>query len=337
MPVIDFKHKMAAHCETGTVNALLNYHGLSITEPMVFGIAGGIFFGYLTTSNFAFPTFIVRSRPGQVRKNISKRLGVQFNQQDFGKNREKGEQALDQNIEKGIPTAAQLDFFYMDYMPEWQRVHINVHFLIVIGKEDDHYIVSDSYFPKIAKVHKNQFIRARFAGGHMAPKGFIYTVGKIPKKVDFKEPIIKGIKRAAFNMVKLPVPFVGVKGIYKFASKINEWPKIARDEDDLSHQIMKINVLLEDQGTGGAGFRYMYATFLQQAADELNDDKLNDFSKRMMEIGDGWRHISYHSAKMGKNRAFSDQSFDELSKMIKERGDVEKVFFTDLLKHINTY
>ena len=337
MSRIDFEHKMAAHCETGTLKALLKYNGLEITEPMVFGISGGIFFGYLTTSKFPFPTFIVRSKPGQIRKNITKMLGIKIVTQRFGKNRELGERKLIENIEKGIPTSAQLDFYYMDYMPDWQRVHINVHFLIVIGIEDDKYIVSDSYYPKIAEVHRNQFIKARFAGGYMAPKGFIYHIDHIPDNIDFKKPIIKGIKKASRNMVKLPVPFIGVKGIYKFADKVVDWPKIARDEDDLSHQVMKINILLEDQGTGGAGFRYMYATFLQQAASELQDEKLDDFSRRIMEIGDGWRHISYFAAKTGKNREFGENKMKELSSLIRERGDLEKEFFTDLLKHINKY
>ena len=39
MSVIPFNHKMAAHCESGTVTALLNYAGLDISEPMVFGVS----------------------------------------------------------------------------------------------------------------------------------------------------------------------------------------------------------------------------------------------------------------------------------------------------------
>ena len=66
------------------------------------------------------------------------------------------------------------------------------------------------------------------------------------------------------------MPFLGIKGIRKFSKKVTEWPKYARDTDHLSHEIMKINILLEDQGTGGAGFRFMYATFLQQAAEKIN-------------------------------------------------------------------
>ena len=133
-------------------------------------------------------------------------------------------------------------------------------------------------------------------------------------------------------MTKLPVPFVGVKGIRKFARKVTDWPKLARDSDDLSHEIKKINILLEDQGTGGAGFRYLYATFLQQAAEMLNDDQLIKMSKRMMEIGDNWRNISYFAAKIGKTRDLGPERLKELSNMINDMADQEQPFFTELYK-----
>jgi len=37
--------------------------------------------------------------------------------------------------------------------------------------------------------------------------------------------------------------------------------------------------MLEEIGTGGAGFRYMYAAFLQQSAPITGITELNDFSK----------------------------------------------------------
>ena len=134
MIVQNFNHKMAAHCESGTITSLLNHGGLNITEPLVFGIASGIFFGYFhKMKSFAFPTFIVRNKPGQMRTNIEKRLGVRFKNYDF-KDPVKGQQTLDQLLQNNIPTGAQVDFFYMDYVPSWERVHINVHFLVVTGK-----------------------------------------------------------------------------------------------------------------------------------------------------------------------------------------------------------
>jgi len=51
-------------------------------------------------------------------------------------------------------------------------------------------------------------------------------------------------------MLSIPIPFLGIKGIRKFAGKITDWPAMARDTEHLSHEVMKINILLEDQGTG---------------------------------------------------------------------------------------
>lgn len=130
MSVIPFNHKMAAHCESGTVTALLNHAGLDISEPMVFGVSSGIFFAYLTTPKLPFPTFIVRNRPGQMRKNMAKRLGIKFKTARFNESLA-GERELDRLLENNIPPAVQVDFYYMDYFPEYTRVHINVHFIMV--------------------------------------------------------------------------------------------------------------------------------------------------------------------------------------------------------------
>ena len=333
MKEIVFEHKMAAHCESGTVTAQLNHAGLEITEPMVFGIASGIFFGYFESSNFPFPMFIVRNRPGSMRKNIAKRLGVKFYSKDFRKP-QKGIDELDRLLAEGRPVATQVDFYYMEFLPEFMRTHVNVHFVNIIGKNENTYLVSDSYARQKAELAVETLNKARFVGGYMAPKGFLFYPKYIPENIDFDKAIIKGIKKAAHDMIKLPVPFIGIKGMRKFAKKVTGWPELARDIDHLSHEIMKINVLLEDQGTGGAGFRFLYATFLQQASQKLKDSQLEGMSKRMMLIGDDWRNISYFAAKIGKNRDLGKERLEELSQMIYNMADQEQAFFTELYKMV---
>jgi len=330
MVIGNFQHKMAAHCESGTITSLLNHAGLEITEPLIFGISSGIFFGYFhKMKSFPFPTFIVRNKPGQMRKNIEKLLGVKFMNYTF-KNPDSGIRKLDELLEQKIPTSAQVDYFYLDYVPSWERVHINVHFLIVIGKEGARYIISDSYFPKLVELDAISLKNARFAGGSMSPKGFLFHTTTIPVEIDFKTAITKGINKACFNMLNLPVPFLGVKGIRFFAKKIIDWPKLARDTEHLSHEIMKINILLEDQGTGGAGFRFIYATFLQQVAEKINKPELTDLSRQLMEIGDGWRELSLFAARIGKNRDLGPEKIKQLSDMIMDRAYVEEKFFKTL-------
>jgi len=330
MAIQNFNHKMGAHCESGTITSLLNHGGLQITEPMVFGIASGIFFGYFhKMKSFAFPTFIVRNKPGQMRTNLEKRLGVRFKTYDF-KDTVRGQQTLDLLLNQNIPVGTQVDFFYMDYVPVWERVHINVHFLVVAGKVESRYVISDAYFPKMVDLESTSLEKGRFAGGSMSPKGFIFHLDKLPSDIDYNDAIIRGIKKACFYMLKIPIPFLGIKGMRMFARKVVEWPKFARDVEHLSHEIMKINILLEDQGTGGAGFRFMYATFLQQAADVVAKPELKALSRELMTIGDGWREISLFTARIGKNRDLGPEKLKQLSDMIHDRADVEERFFKSL-------
>jgi hypothetical protein len=326
-----FNHKMFAHCESGTVTALLNHAGLEISEPLVFGISSGIFFGYLEMPVLPFPRFIVRSRPGEIRKNIAKRLNVKFAENQF-RNREKGKQALDELLNKNIPTAIQVDFFYMDYLPQHVRVHNNMHYIIALGKQNGRYIVSDCYAPSLTEVSSDSLKKARFAGGSFAPNGFLFYPTHIPEKIDLNQAVRTGIKKAAINMVKLPVPFIGVKGIRLFAKKVVEWSKHARDLEHLSHEVMMINVFLEDQGTGGAGFRFMFAAFLRKASEMLDNPELLKMSKRMMANGDEWRNISLFAARIGKRRELGEEKLKELSGMIMARADEEESFFNELLK-----
>ena len=326
---IPFQHKMAAHCETGTVTAQLNNGGLDITEAMVFGISSGIFFGYFTGKRFPFPHFIVRNQPGKIRENTAKRLGVKWQSARF-KNEDQGMKALDELLLQNKVVSTQVDFFYMDYIPDYLRVHINVHFMNIVGKEDGKYLISDSYLPKIVEIPESSLRKGRFAGGNFSPNGFIFYPLSIPTAPDLSVAIRKGIRKACFNMLKLPVPFIGIKGMRKFAGHITEWPKYAMDSEHLSHELSKINILLEDQGTGGAGFRFMYATFLRQASEILKEPGLLEMSTQMMEIGDGWREISLKAARMGKNRDMGPEKLKELSEMIYGRADVEEKFFKTL-------
>jgi hypothetical protein len=308
---------------------------MNITEPMVFGISSGIFFAYFhKMKSFVFPTFIVRNKPGQMRKNLENRTGVKFYSKDF-KSPEAGQSALDLLISKGIPTAVQVDMFYLDYVPSWERVHINVHFLVVIGKEGDVYKVSDSYFPNPVDLPVSSMNKARFAQGSMSPKGFIFYPEFVPQSFDYEKAIRRGIKKACFYMLNLPIPFLGIKGIRMFARKITDWPALARDTEHLSHEVMKINILLEDQGTGGAGFRFMYATFLQQASEIINNPGLKDMARELMEIGDGWRELSLFAARIGKNRDLGPEKFRQLSTLLYGRADKEEDFFKRLSKQLN--
>ena len=322
---------MAAHCESGTVRNLLNHHGLDISEPLVFGIAGGIFFGYMKTPMREFPMVISRIRPGKILDNFSKRSGIRFVKKTYA-NPDKAEQELDDLLERGIPVGLQVDFFYMDFFPPWHRVHINVHYIVAIGKEGDHYLISDAYHPVVARLHRDSLQKGRFARGSMAPKGLMFHPVDVPGQIPLEEGIKAGMKNTFYNMLKIPLPFLGVKGIHRFADKLPEWPKYTDDEELLAHNIFMITTILEDQGTGGGGFRYIYASFLEEAATILKNPVLKEYAGRMMAIGDDWRNVSLHASRIAKKRELAKENLEEMGGLIRKNAQREFEFFTDLRK-----
>lgn len=56
----------------------------------------------------------------------------------------------------------------------------------------------------------------------------------------------------------------------------------------------------EEIGTGGGGFRLMYAAFLSEAADVLGRDELKTASAMMTEAGDKWRQFALSASKVCK-------------------------------------
>jgi hypothetical protein len=334
MSQIQFQHKMGAHCESGILSALLSHNGVALSEPMVLGISGAIFFVFIKTPHMVFPVFDMRNRPGDMRKNIGKRLGIKFATQKFS-DPDRARASLEALLDKGIPTTVQVDMFYMEYIPSYMRVHFNAHFIVVVGREGGNYLVSDCYYPSISKLSRDSLDKARFAKSDFAPKGFQFYVASTPaggvKEDVLKKAVMQGIKQSAFNMVKLPVPFIGVKGMRRFADNIPAWPKIARNMDALSHAIMSIHITLEERGTGGGGFRFMYASFLQEAAKLLDKTEFSDMSKKIMAIGDRWRELSLFVARVGKNRDLGDNRMQEIRQMIRARADEEEAFFKTLL------
>jgi hypothetical protein len=327
--MIQFNHKMAAHCESGAVTAQLNHAGLTISEPMVFGISGALFFGYFKLPTLDFPTFVLRNQPGKIRTAVQKRLGIRISCEK-NKDPDKAMAALDSLLAQGTAVAVQVDFFYMQYIPAYARAHFNAHFINIIGKDGDDYLVSDVYYPKITRLNARTLKTARSAKGPFAPRGFQFHVTGFNPDADMRSAIKAGIKQTCFYMLRVPLPFMGIRGIRYFGDKVTTWPQLCRDIDHLSHEIMMIHVILEDRGTGGGGFRYLYASFLKEAGALLSNSPLDALAQEMMANGDEWRQISLFVARIGKERDLGPDRLQELRDKIHTRAAVEKDIFNRL-------
>lgn len=325
------QHFQHAHCESGVTTNLLRHYGLNISEPMAFGIGAGLFFGHLPFLKVSgTPGTTFRIWPGAIFKRVAQRLGIQIQAQKFA-TPAKAMAALDAALAQGIPVGMQTSVYYLPYLPEAFRFHFNAHNLVVYGKEGDEYLVSDPVTETATRIKGEDLAKARFAKGAPEPKGFMYYItGAVPQP-DFGKAIMAGIKQTCFFMLSPPVPWFGYKAIGLLAKKISQYPKKLTPRKAALY-LGNIIRMQEEIGTGGAGFRYLYAAFLQEAGETLKRDDLLRFSEELTAIGDAWRGFAYSAARIVKARTSDLVSYDELSDQLREIGRKEEDFFRRLKK-----
>ncbi|MEO6832296.1 MAG: BtrH N-terminal domain-containing protein [Chitinophagaceae bacterium] len=327
-PFIHYQH---AHCESGVTTNLLRHAGMEMSEPMAFGIGAGIFFGHVPFLKVnGTPATTFRIWPGAIFKRVAKRLGVKIKTQRFS-SPQKAEEALNAALDKGIPVGIQCSVYFLPYLPEAFRFHFNAHNLVVYGREGKEYLVSDPVMEIPTRIAAEDLSKARFAKGTPEPSGFMYYIEKVESEGKMQSAIVAGIKQAGSFMISPPLPWFGYKGIYLLAKKLKQYPrKLAPRKAALF--LGNIIRMQEEIGTGGAGFRFLYAAFLQEAAEKLQREDLQEKAKQLTAIGDAWRSFAYNAARIVKARNSDLVSYDELSSQLKEIGDREKAFFGELRK-----
>jgi len=329
MSVNKFDHKHAAHCESGVMSSILRHYGLDLSEPMVFGLSSALSFAYLPFIKMGgMPLIAYRNLPKSIIKNIRKNLNVKMKLETFS-NKEKGQKRLEELLDEGKIVGAQTSVYWLPYFPEEMRFHFNAHNLLVYGKEGDKFKISDPVFEETVECDKDALLKARFVKGVMAPKGLLYYPVEVPTEIDLKPVIVKSIKKVAKSMLNTPVPIAGLKGMRYLAKAIGKLG--SKDEKYAKLFLGHIVRMQEEIGTGGAGFRYIYASFLQESSLIFdNDETLKEASEMFLEVGDSFREFALMIAKSIRSKKEID--FKDISEKLYFIADEEAKVYKKLLE-----
>ncbi|MDB5008547.1 MAG: hypothetical protein JWP45_2940 [Mucilaginibacter sp.] len=329
---LNFEHLQSAHCENGVTRSLLQNIGINqITEPLAFGIGAGLFFVYVPLLKINNgPVLAFRPMPGLIFKRTCKALGIPVVRKKFS-SKQQAEAFLNQCLAEGHPVGCQVGVYYLTYFPKEYRFHFNAHNLIVYGKDDDNYLISDPVMEHATTLSSYELERVRFAKGLLAPNGQVYypKAGAVVTDDQIKKAIKSGIEKNTRIMLQGIVPFVGVKGIKFTGNKIKKW----RDKLGLKQAGLYLAQLVrmqEEIGTGGGGFRYIYGAFLQEAWQYHPIDELMEISKIFTQSGDLWRTAAVQAAGIYKGRLGSQEDFNVMGDYLLEIAEVEKNAFTAL-------
>lgn len=323
----NFQHRHAAHCESGVAANLMTHHGVAISEAMAFGLSSALSFAYLPFVKVTgFPLIAYRMPPKFILKGMIKPFQMNFRFETF-RDPDAGMRRLDELLGQGKVVGLQTSVFWLPYFPEDMRFHFNAHNLLVYGKEGDDYLIGDPVVELPQRCASADLKRARFAKGALAPKGLLYYPENIGRADVAPEAIKKAIKKTVRIMLG-PIPIIGVRGMRMLANKV---AKLDKSEHGLNY-VGNIVRMQEEIGTGGAGFRFLYAAFLQEAAKITGITELLMLSERMNEIGDGWREFALKAARMIKGREAFDAKL--LAGMLRALAERETEFFKALKRAV---
>ena len=326
-----FPHQHAGHCESGTLSGLLRQRGLVLSEPLVFGIGGGLFFLHLPFVKVAgIPLTAYRDMPRAIIKRCSKRLGITMIERRFG-SADEGMRHLDSLLAQNIPVGMQTSVFWLPYFPPDMRFQFNGHNLIAYARQGNDYLLSDPVFETVVTCPADDLRRARFAKGVFAPKGLIYYPAEVNHQPDLMGAVRDAIRTTAQRMLKVPLPFFGIRGIRYLSRSVLHWPRKHGDAQALVW-VGSVIRMQEEIGTGGAGFRFMYAAFLLEAADILGLPALKDVSNELTLTGDLWREFALAGALLCKGRASGPAAYAKLSTLLTQCAEREATIYRQLLQ-----
>jgi hypothetical protein len=321
---VTFQHRHAAHCESGVISNLLRHHGVTMSESLAFGLSAALSFAYLPFVKLSgLPLIAYRMPPRAIIKGLLAPLAARFRFETF-RTPHAGQQRLDALLAGGHVVGLQTSVYWLPYFPPDMRFHFNAHNVLVYGKDGDDYLVSDPVFEEPVRCAGSDLSRARFAKGLLAPKGLLYYPQSIARQGATPQAVRAAIRRNCRTMLA-PVPIAGVRGMRLLAAKVQRLP--ASDPHSAAF-IGHIVRMQEEIGTGGAGFRFIYAAFLQEAAALAQLPPLAAFADRLTAIGDGWRGLALKAARMVKGREPLDPP--AIAARLREQAALEEAFFRDL-------
>ncbi|MDB5813447.1 MAG: hypothetical protein JWN23_564 [Rhodocyclales bacterium] len=321
-----FQHSHAAHCESGVMTNLLRHHGAKVSEPLVFGLSSALSFAYLPFIKLGgLPLVAYRMPPKAIIKALQKPFGIKFRFENFS-TAEAGQRRLDALLQEQRVVGLQTSVYWLPYFPEDMRFHFNAHNLLVYGKEQDEYLISDPVAEDPVRCATADLNRARFAKGVLAPRGLLYYPESIARTEPRPETIVDAIKKTA-RIMHAPIPLFGVRGMRMLARRIERLDPAAENS---GHFIGHVVRMQEEIGTGGGGFRFLYAAFLQEAADIIGRRALAELAEQLLAIGDDWRAFALASARMLRGR--DPMEPPAIAALLRKQADAEEQFFRTL-KH----
>ncbi len=284
MHLIEHTHTPGNHCSSTAISDLLRFHGVNWSEAFCFGLGGGLGITYLCS-----PSRILHTRSLGYEERFFKAIGVHDFKWRSSTVDSICEEYLISVIKKNRPALILTDIYHLHYFNT--KTHFPGHGIVVWGCDEQKqcFYVTDTERENIEVVSFSSMRKARKSS---APP-FIYNGNLFsPKVITAPNNLDVTCWRAIVeNALRLIDSKEKANGIFSLTQCKDDLVRWSFDEN-WKWECRFAYQTIEKRGTGGAGFRKMYASFLGEAAQYLPSIKTLKLQDKMIESAEKWFELS---------------------------------------------
>lgn len=278
-------HRPGRHCGSSAIRDLLEFHGVVMSEACCFGLGAGLGITYVEIPGSGTP-FIVHVRSMGFEEKVFNTLGVPFSWSSYS-DKPSASADLYQALQENRPSLLLTDIYHLPYFGS--STHFPGHAIVawLRDEERDDVLVSDTEQPALIAVPAASLADARFS---TAPPFIHHGNLFAPRSMDTSvtpECVRQAIYDNAYALAN-GNRFSGLAALDTWVEALPRWAA----EENWRWSLRFAYQVIEKRGTGGAGFRAMYAEFLEEAREMLplvSDAKLVEL---MRDAAAGWSDLA---------------------------------------------
>jgi len=320
-----YVHRPGLHCGSSAMRNLLSFRGITLSEPMCFGLGSGAGFLYVPALPVP-PGVAFHGRIMDMERALCDVLAIPFperTEEDGDAGWEKAREA----VLSGNPVLISTDLAHLDYFGT--ETHFAGHRVVLFGFDDEAgcAVLSDSEREEPQRVSVSSLAKSRSSSIPPYPMENRWCVVAPAGGIrPLSEAVPLALGRNAREMLSPPPGSVaGVSGMRKVAEEIPRWPGMT---EDFAFAARFGYQVIEKRGTGGGFFRRMYARYLDESA--LHYPPLAGAGQAggMESLADGWTGIAQRLKEVSESGDAG--GFLRVSDLLLRQADREEAFWRDV-------
>jgi hypothetical protein len=283
---IRFTHRTGNHCGSSAIRDLLEFHGILLTEAFCFGLGSGLGISYLAPSE-APVRYMVHVRSLGFEERVLQTFAPSMAWSTFASS-DVAMGELEQRLDAGFPALLLTDIFHLPYYGS--STHFPGHAIMAWGRSrgSGDVFVTDTERPDLLAVPRDNLALARFSSQEpFLHQGNMYS----PDSLQLAGSLCEAARAAVRCNAELLLSGTLCSGIAALRHWREQLPLWA-SEGNWRWTARFAYQLIERRGTGGGGFRTMYADFLDELALLDDDIRRSTLPTLMRESAAAWKQLA---------------------------------------------